>query len=114
MRPGLDPKSNMAVAVRALRRCTTASMVATIILVLLWGPVVAADQATVENKAAQPTSEVPEDEFGRGSPRGTVNGYLEACREGDYKKASNYLDLRRIPGDGPTLARKLAHSVGGR
>ena len=107
MRPGLDPKSNMAVAVRALRRCTTASMVATIILVLLWGPVVAADQATVENKAAQPTSEVPVDEFGRGSPRGTVKGYLEACREGDYKKASNYLDLRRIPGDGPTLARKL-------
>ena len=107
MRAGLDPKSNMAVAVRALRRCTTASMVATIILVLLWGPVVAADQATVENKAAQPTSEVPVDEFGRGSPRGTVNGYLEACREGDYKKASNYLDLRRIPGDGPILARKL-------
>jgi MscS family membrane protein len=82
-------------------------MVVTIILLFLWGPVLAAEQATVENKAAQPTSEVPVDEFGRGSPRGTVNGYLEACREGDYKKASNYLDLRRIPGGGPTLARKL-------
>jgi MscS family membrane protein len=82
-------------------------MVATLILVLLWGPGLAAEQATVENKAAQPTSEVPVDEFGRGSPRGTVKGYLGACREGDYKKASNYLDLRRIPGGGPTLARKL-------
>ena len=107
MRAGLNPNSNMAGALRALRRCTTASMVVTIILLFLWGPVLAAEQATVENKAAQPTSEVPVDEFGRGSPRGTVNGYLEACREGDYKKASNYLDLRRIPGGGPTLARKL-------
>jgi MscS family membrane protein len=36
-----------------------------------------------------------------------VKGYLAACREGDYEKAANYLDLRRIPGDGPTLARQL-------
>ena len=66
---------------------------------------------TLDNNAAQPTSEVPVDEFGRGSPRGTVKGYLEACREGDYKKASNYLDLRRIPGDGPTLARIKLRTV---
>ena len=94
-------------AARVFRRCATTSMVATIVLTLLWGSVLAAEQATTENVAASPTSEVPEDEFGRGSPRDTVKGYLAACREGDYEKAANYLDLRRIPGDGPTFARQL-------
>ena len=92
---------------RVFRRCATISMVATIVLALLWGFVLAAEQATTENAAESPTSEIPEDEFGRGSPRGTVRGYLAACREGDYERAANYLDLRRIPGDGPTLARQL-------
>ena len=92
---------------RVFRRCATISMVATIVLALLWGFVLAAEQATTENAAESPTSEIPEDEFGRGSPRGTVRGYLAACREGDYERAANYLDLRRIPGDGPSLARQL-------
>ena len=94
-------------AARVFRRCATTSMVATIVLALVWGSVLAAEQATTENVAASPKYEVPEDEFGRGSPRGTVKGYLAACREGDYEKAANYLDLRRIPRDGPTLARQL-------
>jgi len=94
-------------AARVFRRCATTSMVATIVLALLWGSVLAAEQATTENADAPPKYEVPEDEFGRGSPRGTVKGYLAACREGDYEKAANYLDLRRIPGDGPTVARQL-------
>jgi len=94
-------------AVRAFRRCATTSIVATIVLALLWGSVLAAEQATTENMAASPTSEIPEDEFGRGSPRGTLKGYLAACSEADYEKAAQYLDLRRIPGDGPSLARQL-------
>ena len=94
-------------AARVFRRCATTSMVATIVLALLWGSVLAAEQATTENADAPPKYEVPEDEFGRGSPRGTVKGYLAAFREGDYEKAANYLDLRRIQGDGPTLARQL-------
>ncbi len=94
-------------AARAFWRCATTSMVATIVLALLWSPVLAAEQATTENAAAPPKYEVPVDEFGRGSPRGTVKGYLAAFREGDYEKAANYLDLRRIQGDGPTLARQL-------
>ena len=94
-------------AARVFRRCATTSMVATIVLALLWGSVLAAEQATTENADAPPKYEVPEDEFGRGSPRGTVKGYLAACREGDYEKAANYLDLRRIPGNGPTVARQL-------
>jgi MscS family membrane protein len=82
-------------------------MVATIVLALLWSPVLAAEQATTENAAEPPKYEVPVDEFGRGSPRGTVKGYLAACHESDYERAANYLDLRRVPGDGSTLARQL-------
>ncbi|UCG12809.1 MAG: mechanosensitive ion channel, partial [Deltaproteobacteria bacterium] len=94
-------------AARVFRCRATTSVVATIVLALLWGPVLAAEQATTENVAATPAPQVPEDEFGRGSPRGTVKGFFFACREGDYEKAANYLDLRRIPGDGPTLARQI-------
>jgi MscS family membrane protein len=63
--------------------------------------------ATPKATAVEPTATIPEDEFGRGSPRSSVRGYLTACREGDYEKAANYLDLRRIPGEGPALARQL-------
>ncbi len=94
-------------AARVFRRCATTSMVATIVLALLWGSVLAAEQTTTENADAPPKYKVSEDEFGRGSPRGTAKGYLAACRKGDYEKAANYLDLRRIPGDGPTVARLL-------
>jgi MscS family membrane protein len=63
--------------------------------------------ATPKATAVEPTATIPEDEFGRGSPRSSVRGYLTACREGDYQKAASYLDLRRIPGEGPALARQL-------
>ena len=94
-------------AARTFWCCATTIVATTIVLALLWSSVLAAEKATTENAPASPKYEVPVDEFGRGSPRGTVKGYLAACREGDYEKAANYLDLRRIPGDGPTLARQL-------
>ena len=54
----------------------------------------------------------PSDEFGRGNPRGTVKGYFEAARKGDYERAADYLDLRNLSRQlkkigGPELARKL-------
>ncbi|MBW2247806.1 MAG: mechanosensitive ion channel family protein [Deltaproteobacteria bacterium] len=56
--------------------------------------------------------DVPIDEFDRGTPRGTVEGFLSASRNGEYEKAAQYLDLRNLPGrvakeGGPELARKL-------
>lgn len=107
MRAGLNSNSNTAVMVRALGLYTKVSMVAMIILFVLWGPVLAADSATTKTTAETSTSEVPVDEFGRGSPRGAVKGYLDACEDGDYEKAANYLDLRQIADEGPILARKL-------
>ncbi|OGK88715.1 MAG: hypothetical protein A2W08_13565 [Candidatus Rokubacteria bacterium RBG_16_73_20] len=54
----------------------------------------------------------PGDALGRETPGGTLAGYLEAVRKGDYEKAAGYLDLRRIPAAqrearGPELAREL-------
>jgi MscS family membrane protein len=53
-----------------------------------------------------------EDALGRETPRGTMHGYLQATREADYRRAMEYLDLRRFPRaerdvQGPRLAREL-------
>lgn len=55
---------------------------------------------------------VPDDEFGRGTPRSTVRGFLAAARARNFERAANYLDLRNLPagvdeGQGPQLARQL-------
>lgn len=52
------------------------------------------------------------DSLGRTTPRGTMAGYLGASGSGDYRRAAEYLDLRRLPAatraqDGPALAREL-------
>lgn len=54
----------------------------------------------------------PADPFVRGVPRTAARNYLLACRDGDYEKAANYLDLRHVPREereerGPILARQL-------
>jgi MscS family membrane protein len=55
---------------------------------------------------------VPDDEFGRGTPRSTVRGFLAAARARNFERAANYLDLRNLPAglderEGPQLARQL-------
>ncbi len=53
----------------------------------------------------------PPDAFNRGTPQGSMYGYLSAARKGDYATAGEFLDLRALPPDerdrGPELARKL-------
>ena len=54
----------------------------------------------------------PIDKLNRGVPRTAVTGYLNALRANDFDKASEFLDLRKLPrgyseGDGPELARQL-------
>jgi MscS family membrane protein len=56
----------------------------------------------------------PEDALNRGTPRGSIIGYLEAATEFDFEKAAQYLDLRNLPPaveeiGGPELARQLNH-----
>jgi MscS family membrane protein len=92
---------------RVLRHLAATSLVVTILFALSLGTTMGAEQAAKQNTTAPEAAAIPDDEFGRGSPGSSVKGYLAACREGDYQKAANYLDLRRVPGDGPTLARQL-------
>jgi len=72
-----------------------------------------ADAAASEEGAAEEAApQATEDELGRGTPRGTVKGFLEATGEGDYERAAGYLDLSRLPPSrrevqGPELARQL-------
>lgn len=56
----------------------------------------------------------PEDALNRGTPRGSIVGYLEACAKFDFEKAAEFLDLRNLPHEvevigGPELARQLNH-----
>ena len=56
----------------------------------------------------------PEDALHRGTPRGSIVGYLQACAEFDFEKAAEFLDLRNLPREveavgGPELARQLNH-----
>jgi MscS family membrane protein len=78
-----------------------------------------ADQASKESQVSEaPKPEKkkyagPKDEFDRGVPRGTVDGFLAATGEGDYEKATRYLDLSKLRGEaarlgGTKLARQLA------
>ena len=58
------------------------------------------------------TVPVPDDEFDRGTPMRSAEGFLAAAEAGDFETAAEYLDLRNLRGDaneltGPQLARRL-------
>lgn len=62
--------------------------------------------------APTPTVQRPVDDYDRGTPRSAVRGLLAACGAMDYKRAAEFLDLRRIrvterEDVGPVLARQL-------
>ncbi len=86
---------------------------------LAWG-----GPASAQGPATSPTPEAalarpedpsrpmgPPDPLNRGTPRGSMYGFIQATRSDDYEKAASFLDLRRLPADqadrGPELARKL-------
>ncbi len=57
------------------------------------------EQPAVEAPAKAEEAEEPPgpaDQYGRGVPRSAMLGFLAACREGDYERAAEYLDLRRL------------------
>jgi MscS family membrane protein len=71
------------------------------------GEAPAAAAPAVEEKA-------PEDALNRGTPRGSIVGFLEACEAFDYERAAQHLDLRNLPPNvarlgGRELARQLNH-----
>ncbi|HEY7317889.1 MAG TPA: mechanosensitive ion channel family protein [Candidatus Binatia bacterium] len=63
-------------------------------------------------KPPAPTTDIPVDDYDRGTPRRAVAGFLKAARSDDYQRAAEYLDLGGLPDDvaktlGPELARHL-------
>lgn len=71
-----------------------------------------AQQSPFSQPSVTPTIAGPRDEFDRGVPRTTVEGYLDACAANDYTRASAYLDLRGVRAPdrksrGPQLAHEL-------
>lgn len=65
-----------------------------------------------DTAAEAETAPPPIDQWGRSTPRGLVEGFLNAIGKEDYEKASQYLDLSKIPSRdrksrGPALARDL-------
>ena len=88
-----------------------------LLLSLAWETVVAAQGAPPPSQPAGLPAPVkappgPVDDFNRGVPRTSVEGYIEALRESDFERAAEYLDLRNLQkglsvSDGPLLAREL-------
>ena len=65
----------------------------------------------VSSEPLEEIQPVPADEFNRGTPRSTVEAFMEIAQSGDYLTAMHYLDLRNLPTvlsvQGGKLARQL-------
>jgi len=70
-------------------------------------------QVPEDTKSKKVKPAVPIDEYDRGTPRGTVEGFLSTSCNGEYKKAARYLDLRNLPGSIMILLDK-SYEVGQR
>ncbi len=82
----------------------------------------AAPAVEAQDRAAETATEAvpvtvdpgPEDALHRGTPRGSITGFLDACSIFDFEKAAEFLDLRNLPEEvreigGKELARQLNH-----
>ncbi len=93
--------------------------IALLLLPFLWFSTVGqAQEEPAETTTAVVVQEVvdkgPEDALNRGTPRGSIIGYLDASAKLDFEKAAQYLDMRNLPDEveeigGRELARQLNH-----
>jgi MscS family membrane protein len=61
-------------------------------------------QKAAEKQAAEPA----DDPFGRGTPFGTVLGFIKAVERNDLNRATEYLDTQQLPKQARKLAQGLA------
>jgi MscS family membrane protein len=64
--------------------------------------------AQVDIPGATQASSLPPDPLGRATPRGTVLGFLNASRKGDFASARRYLETPLRGGRADSLAQKLS------
>jgi len=90
-----------------------AGLLGLVILALVLSPVSpAAPPASGAGPSAPSPLPAPVDELGRGTPQDSVRGFLEATTLRNYKRASSYLDLRRVPAaERATRGPELAHQL---
>jgi MscS family membrane protein len=98
------PMSSRTRFARALARALCAAY-----LVCAAAPAVAQN---AEHPAPETAVAAPADSLGRGTPRDSLHGFIVACRDGDFTRATEYLDLSGAPeaerGEvGPHLAHRL-------
>ena len=87
-----------------------APLVVALALACFASPAVAQDEPTPEQTEAPV---VPVDEFDRGTPRRSGEGYMNAVDKGDYVLATEYIDTRNLRGEAnyvppEELARQLS------
>jgi MscS family membrane protein len=80
-------------------------------------PAICAQQQSTEPGAATADATVVEeqatgDALNRGTPRGSIRGFILACEAFEFERASEYMDLEGLPGDvenlgGAELARRF-------
>lgn len=63
--------------------------------------------ASTATESRTASARAPADPLGRSTPRGTVRGFLNAARKGDYELARQYLDTPLGPEAGQALAHRL-------
>jgi len=93
----------------AIRRLALGVVIVAAVLAPAWPAAAAAPPA---GPAPAPETPPPPDEFGRGTPQSSLRGFLEAATLLNYRRAMNYLDLRRltkaeVAARGPALAHQL-------
>jgi len=101
----------------SVRRWNILALVtATVVASAGWANAEAPPHTASTPQSSRPETQTPRvappDELGRGTPRGTMTGFLSATGARDYARAAAYLDLGHLPeGEatrpGPTLARHL-------
>jgi MscS family membrane protein len=73
------------------------------------GIVTGQDQAVASNNVVRTT---PEDPYGRGTPRGSLVGFLKSAAELDFEVSAEYLDLRNLPPEAADIpAAELARQL---
>lgn len=89
-----------------------------LVLMFLFSPLATAQEDKVEEADTPPATvepnRGPQDALGRGTPRGSIVGYLSSASEFKFDTAAEYLDLRNVPEEvaelgGHELARQLNH-----
>ena len=84
------------------------------LLLLVFASPCLAEEPADESLTDVAVVDVPEDVLGRGTPRGSIDGFLGSAAELNWAQAAEYLDLRNLPRDvrevgGEELARELHH-----